>query len=188
MSYMKKAGTLAGIGTLALGLAACSGEPEAPETTPAAPPVVAEPTTEPAPVPEPTTEAPAPTEPANPNVIGTVSAFEIPTPSCFNTDQIESGSEVELLDCNTPHDSEAYASYEFTDATFPGDEVVEQTANQFCYDEFQAYIGTPWDTSEFDFYFLIPTQESWDGVDDREVLCIVQSPTMESASMAGSGR
>ena len=34
------------------------------------------------------------------------------------------------------------------------------------------YTGTDYATSPFDFAPLIPTQESWDVIDDRGLLCI----------------
>lgn len=187
MKNMSKTGALLSVGALVLTLAACSDDQgtTSGESIPV-PTIQAPDPTAQGPTSEPVTEAPEPsTSAANGNV---VDAFSIPVPSCFDTEDINAVQEVTLVDCNTPHDSEAYASYVFTDATFPGDDVIESTGNQFCYDEFTAYIGKAWEESEFDFYYLYPIQETWDQMNDREVLCIVQAPTQESAPMAGSNR
>lgn len=189
MTHTRRAAALMGAAALALGLAACGEDPQdggiqtVPIPSGSAP---SEPDTA-------ATTGPAATaEPADPSQeadgTGTVDVYEIPTPSCFDMVDFGAVQEVALLDCAAPHDSEAYASFVFPDSDYPGDETISATGDQFCYDEFAIYVGTTWEESEFNFFYLGPNQETWEDRHDREILCIVQAPAPVEGTIAGSGR
>jgi hypothetical protein len=105
------------------------------------------------------------------------SAYDVEVGDCFalglGTDR--SADEVEMVDlqtCDDEHDNEAYAALEATQPSWPGDDDLAAFADEGCYDEFEAFVGIPWDESVADFGYLSPTEQSW-SEGDREVLCYV---------------
>jgi len=105
------------------------------------------------------------------------SAFDLEVGDCFalglGTDR--GSDEVEMVDlqtCDDEHDNEAYAVVEATQPSWPGDDDMEAFADEGCYDEFESFVGIPWDESVADFGYLSPTEQSW-SEGDREVLCYV---------------
>jgi hypothetical protein len=55
---------------------------------------------------------------------------------------------------------------------FPGEDESFTMAGPPCIDALDAYTGTEYESSTFDFYTLVPTSLSWDQLDDRELVCI----------------
>lgn len=74
------------------------------------------------------------------------------------------------------HTYEVFESYTLKDGGFPGDASVEPTAESVCDDEFEVYIGTAYDDSQLDIYYLMPTKVSWNKGRDREVTCLALDP------------
>ena len=75
--------------------------------------------------------------------------------------------------CDDPHDGEIYSLFDVTGFDdFPGGEIIAEQANQGCLAAFEPYVGIAYQQSEFFFTFLGPSEETWDLVDDREVICI----------------
>jgi len=97
--------------------------------------------------------------------------FTLSVGDCLN-DSAQQGdvSTVPVVDCAEPHDSEIYASVLIEGDEYPGVEAVIEFADESCYDEFEAFVGIPKDTSKYGYGTLYPTAESWAG-GDREVLC-----------------
>jgi hypothetical protein len=50
---------------------------------------------------------------------------------------------------------------------FPGEDESFTMAGPPCIDALDAYTGTEYESSTFDFYTLVPTSLSWDQLDDR---------------------
>lgn len=97
-------------------------------------------------------------------------------------------SEVPVVACSEPHDSEAYASVLMEDGEFPGDEAVSQRAGDECTAAFAGFVGLDFAASELDFAFYYPTESSW-AQGDREILCLVVDPAGRSTgSLAGVAR
>lgn len=85
-------------------------------------------------------------------------------------------TEIPVLPCDQSHDQEVYARFELADAeAFPGKEELNKQANEKCLQEFQAFVGVPYNDSELYVEFLTPSEDSWDD-GDREVLCTVYDP------------
>jgi hypothetical protein len=91
--------------------------------------------------------------------------------------------------CGEAHDAEVYASTTMTDESFPGDQAAKDQAGEYCLGEFANFIGLTYDQSGLDVRYLAPTQETWEGIDDREILCIVTDPAGGlTATLAGAAR
>lgn len=108
----------------------------------------------------------------------------------FNTSFMGDGvSEVPTVDCAQEHDSEVYHIETLPEGAYPGDESVEASATQACETNFETFIGLPYLDSELYYSFLTPTEDGWNTIDDREVVCyIVTNGEMVTGTLAGAAR
>lgn len=115
--------------------------------------------------------------------------FTIKVGDCLNDGGTEGTvSEVPVVDCAEPHDSEAYASIIMEDGDFPGDTAVEDKAIADCTTEFESFVGLAYDASTLSFAYYYPTSESWDQ-GDREILCLITDPAGKiTGSLKGAAR
>ena len=123
---------------------------------------------------------------------GIQSAFDIENGQCF--DGGEADSEVMTVtqrDCAEPHEKEVFAVFDYPNPPndYPGDQAIEDAVFARCVPEFKSFVGTDWESSELDFFYLVPTAETW-GRGDREIVCAVIHPNDEklTGSMRGSNR
>ena len=78
--------------------------------------------------------------------------------------------DVETRDCSQPHWGEVYYVVELTNATFPGEDAISDTAKDACQNAFQGYIGSSYTTSSLAFGGMYPTSGSW-ASGDRAIVC-----------------
>jgi hypothetical protein len=55
---------------------------------------------------------------------------------------------------------------------FPGEDAAFESATEACIDALEAYTGEVYGDGPLDYFALVPTEESWTSVDDRELVCI----------------
>ena len=119
--------------------------------------------------------------------------FDIGVGDCFNYEESEEISDVELIQCDDPHQREVYAVVSIEVAAglaYPGDSRVGEVAWNLCLERFDEFVGTPYFDSVLDIETFLPTRDSWEDIDDREVTCLlydIEDLYMEG-SMRGSGR
>jgi hypothetical protein len=121
--------------------------------------------------------------------------FDLNVGDCFIDSEMEAVlvgeevTEVPLVDCAEPHDSEFFHSHQMEDGDYPGDEAVNAAATEQCEGQaFTDFVGLPWDESALYALPLTPTEESWNQIDDREILCYVHNPDeMVTGTMQGAG-
>ena len=110
---------------------------------------------------------------------GELGALRIRVGDCFVDPMEESTIEaVDAVPCTQPHMFEVYAAFNLdygTDDPFPAQSVVDELINDGCYSRFAPFVGLKFEESIFDFSELSPTKDSWDEVDDREVLCLISN-------------
>lgn len=88
--------------------------------------------------------------------------------------------EVDLFPCDEAHAAEVYHAYDLPDGDFPGADEVDTQAVEACKTEFETFVGLAYDDSALDVNYLVPTQDSWEGDDDRTVLCFVYDPAADT--------
>jgi hypothetical protein len=94
-----------------------------------------------------------------------------------------------VVPCAEEHESEIYGSLIMDDGDFPGQAAVEETAIQYCDAEFTSFVGLAWAESQLEWAYLGPSQETWEQVDDREILCLVIDPAgLTTGSLRGAQR
>lgn len=122
---------------------------------------------------------------------GGKSAFELAVGDCFDDpSSFENVETVPEKACSEPHDNEVYANLTLTGGEWPGLATVEEWADEQCYTEFEQYVGASYEESILDFGWLVPTERSWNEIDDRTVTCILYDANLAKleGSMKGSGQ
>lgn len=118
-------------------------------------------------------------------------AFAIRVGDCMNYGDSEE-TEVETVatvPCAEPHDTEVYAAMDIAGDEYPGEEEIDLQADEFCAGEFTGFVGTDPAVSEIFYSYFMPTEESWNGLDDREILClVVDLEGGVTGTMGGSNR
>lgn len=98
-----------------------------------------------------------------------INQYDLDVHDCF--DQIEDrrdGVPVTIttrLPCDEPHHFEVFARLGYPaehPAVFPGDTAVRDYALASCYREFEAWVGTTYETSELDIGVIVPTRENFE--------------------------
>lgn len=119
---------------------------------------------------------------------GNLSSFEMRVGDCFNdTDAFFENDEVSSIPavpCSESHDNEVYAVFNLGSEKYPGDDVVYDLASDGCLDRFQGFVGRDYESSALDFFAIYPTRDSWQQLNDREVVCSLYD--MELAKLEGS--
>lgn len=120
---------------------------------------------------------------------GGLGAFVIQVGDCFNLPDSTLVASIEAVPCAQPHDAEAYATFDQLGNDYPGALAVEEASLVGCYERFAPFVGADYETSELDFYWLEPTEESWNELDDRETMCaiVAYDGSKLTGSMRGAG-
>ncbi len=124
---------------------------------------------------------------------GEGSVFSLKVGDCFNSGGGEEVENVEVVDCDEPHQYEVFAATDVeapNDAPFPGYNQLESVAFNLCLDYFDDYVEEAYESSLLDIQFLYPSQDSWEDAGDREVVCTLYGleDLYLEGSMRGSGR
>lgn len=114
---------------------------------------------------------------------GDVGVFRIRVGDCLNAQIAEQQSSVPVVPCDEPHESEVYATFDLVGDDYPGILTVEQQSGDGCLERFEPTFGESYETSPYYISFLYPNEESWDVVDDREVICVAYGDALLTGSI-----
>ncbi len=117
--------------------------------------------------------------------------FSLKVGDCFiyGDASADTVSEVDIVPCDTAHDYEAYASVIMDGDTYPGETATQEQADADCLPEFESYVGIAYDNSTLAYTSFYPTQETWDSLNDREILCLVTDPAGQTTgTVQGAAR
>ncbi|MFT6293146.1 MAG: hypothetical protein ACJAR2_003768 [Ilumatobacter sp.] len=90
----------------------------------------------------------------------------------FGDDVREEITKLPVIACNVPHSHEIYAIVTSGETVYPGFDALEETALTECLGAFEGYIGvSPFDSSLM-YSWLVPTLNSWNEEEDREIICV----------------
>ena len=77
--------------------------------------------------------------------------------------------------CAEPHHMEVFASFERSDAVYPGEDALFDIADGLCAPKFEAYTGVSPDlTARLTMSSIVPDAQAWSN-GDTDVLCVVES-------------
>lgn len=115
-----------------------------------------------------------------------VDALDIHLADCFNNPGLDSVEQVMVVPCSEPHDFEVFFSFELPDGPYPGDDAIETTWFDGCLAEFEPFVGRKFDESALDVSAIYPTEQTWNELKDREVLCSITA--IDGQKRTGSAR
>ncbi|MDJ0924734.1 MAG: septum formation family protein [Acidimicrobiia bacterium] len=121
---------------------------------------------------------------------------EIAVGDCLNTPEDDVFYEIDPIDCTEPHDLEVFALVDLSTvgsefsfaASYPGDDAVYDAAYNECWDEFERYVGVPYEDSVLYMDAFTPTFEGWEEVDDRIANCVLFEVNADATEMIKSSR
>lgn len=119
--------------------------------------------------------------------------LELPAGTCFDDpdDDVDlvTLDDIPIVDCGSPHANEAYGSYDIGGDDYPGAASVHVQADGLCYDAFEGYVGTAYETSVYDFSWYFPTEESWP-IGGTNIICFAYNADLSdmAGSIEGTGR
>jgi len=127
------------------------------------------------------------------NVTVAPSVLPIDVGQCFDTDQFAAGAAIDLsaarvVDCNSPHQQEAYAVVSQTAdpaAAYPGDDSLAAFADDQCLAAFSGYTGLDFRMSHYDIANARPDQAAWER-GERRVVCALHD--VDFAELTGSAK
>lgn len=121
---------------------------------------------------------------------GNIDAFSIQVGDCFNDDPgLDATAEVfgvAGIPCTQPHDNEVYAIFNTSLTEFPGNDRMGEVASDECVARFEAFVGRDYMSSQLDVLPMYPTQESWEQMGDREIVCALYD--LDLVKLEGSMR
>lgn len=121
---------------------------------------------------------------------GDTEAFDLQVGDCFDDPAVDQEVQsVTAVPCAEPHDAEVYAEFELPDGDFPGETEVSEAGGQGCYDRFEEFAGIAPEASTLSVFYLQPTEDSWEGADDRQITCaVIDEAGPTTGSLEGAAR
>ena len=108
------------------------------------------------------------------SLFGGSDVFDLSVGDCIESTALDAAVDtVPVIECSEPHESEIYAAFQLDDGAFPGTESITAEAEGLCLEAFEDFVGLAYEDSELLATTLTPTEDRWDRLKDREVLCIV---------------
>ena len=126
-----------------------------------------------------------------------IHATDLQVGDCYNnTDTGSTGSDgerqvdnVEVVDCDVPHQHEVYNNYQITLSTFPDKSTMHKETQTACRDPFKTYVGVTYEKSMYDVTVLTPTEASW-AEGDHTITCALESKddSLITGSLKGAAK
>lgn len=117
---------------------------------------------------------------ASPSATGSqTSAFDLEIGDCFDAEDITTVDEVTVIECEASHVYEVFGVTDYDagpDDPYPGEEPLNDAADEACRPAFEDYVGVSYDESEWFATFINPSEGTW-AAGDREILCVLHEET-----------
>jgi hypothetical protein len=78
-----------------------------------------------------------------------------------------------IIDCAQPHSHEIFATVTSNESVYPGVDALGSFAQVKCLSAFEDFVGISAFDSQLSYTWLVPSLDSWNDKDDREVLCVL---------------
>lgn len=95
--------------------------------------------------------------------------------------------------CQQPHDAEVFYKNDFAGSvtvnTYPGKEKLTTDSIRVCYENFQAFVGKPYEVSAYQLGYFVPQQDRWESTAARfrALICYV-TPYAKDTKLTGTVR
>jgi hypothetical protein len=115
---------------------------------------------------------------------GDVGAFRLQVGDCLDAAIEGQVNSLPVVPCGDEHTGEVFHLFDLPDGDFPGDDIISAAAADGCIAAFEGYVGLDFASPRYDISSLNPTQEAWDEIDDREIVCTLSD--VAGARLTGS--
>ena len=106
--------------------------------------------------------------------------FDLKDPSADEVNDVTAGP------CTTEHEYELFFVGALAEGEYPSDDAFDQYVVDNCNPAFATYVGTAYDDSELDVYWLVPTDDAW-RAGDRTVQCAAFHPRVHRLTQSVRG-
>ncbi len=109
---------------------------------------------------------------------------------CLDTDGVASEEsfevgEIPVVECTEAHDAEVFYVVDTAATEFDEDALFSE-ADEYCYANFESYVGVDYESSSIYYSAMYPTSSSWE-LGDRELVCLLTFDEDVVDSYKGSG-
>ena len=106
---------------------------------------------------------------------------ELTIGDCLDQNYLEDGINTTepLVECESAHDLEVFASLTFAGSAYPSVEDLVSFSAKQCAVEFKNFVGLDFGISALDFQYYYPTESSWAN-GDRGIDCVIFDPTQQT--------
>lgn len=104
---------------------------------------------------------------------GDVGVFVMQVGDCYADQAVGLVESLTAIPCADQHEMEVFAKFELPVGDYPGKDVVDTAADEGCLAEFTGYVGIDYADSIYYYSFLSPTEDGWNRIDDREIVCVL---------------
>lgn len=122
---------------------------------------------------------------------GDLTAADLRVGDCFDLKDpaAEEFEKVTALPCGQEHEYELFFRGSMPAGDYPSDATFGSYVETNCLPAFETYLGTPYESSEYDIFWLVPTADGWRG-GDRSIQCAAFHPRIHrlTESVKGSNR
>ena len=118
-----------------------------------------------------------------------IDIFSLSVGDCKMEDASGEIQDTDVVPCSEPHDEEVYFDFELEGDEFPEGDAIDAEGEAQCLPAFEEYVGIDYQSSSLDLFWITPTQDTWDQLNDRVVQCVLYSYDGEqlTGSMKGAG-
>lgn len=97
-------------------------------------------------------------------------------------------SDANVVPCTQAHDQEVYHEFKIEDGAY--DAATVESAAEQCYAQpFTDFVGIPFESTTLEAYYLSPTEQTWNQLNDRLIQCLVADPAGQTTgSLKGSAK
>lgn len=116
---------------------------------------------------------------------GSVSIYNLQPGDCVSN--VEEGRLVVTLPvvpCAELHSAEVFAVFDLPAGPFPGDTAIAGQSEQGCFDRLGGYSSEAFNDPATEVFYYSPSSDLWSR-GDREVICLVSSPSPTTGSIRG---
>jgi len=107
---------------------------------------------------------------------------------CFDIRTVDKAPPIYLkLDCALPHQNEVFAIIEFTAKDYLGAPYLTDGAKQICPKSWEAYVGKPYETSDYEIGYQLPDEATWGNGIHHVTGCLIQPGTTDRLSGSAKG-
>ncbi|WP_323960242.1 hypothetical protein GC088_01940 [Arthrobacter sp. JZ12] len=119
-----------------------------------------------------------------------LSAGDLETGTCITDSGTAADPAVEVLPCAEAHGFEVFATTELPAGEYPGTGEADAQAQEFCREEFTAFVGVDYDQSELDLQYFYPVEKNWNNDGGRSVACLagLAGGELSTGTLRGSER